>query len=159
MAFLLADCRGLLTKAWCTCSVFSGVLSEGSLPGGFLFAADAVSLKFLTHNSMVLRLGTLLFQWILKCQRNICWVMTESSLKYVSTAKAQCSTDQHSMTTEMLWVSLEWCSRTNSPCQWFHSQLCCQIIRYFCRTLYLLNNEWMNTSLQHNGARLSKYFY
>jgi hypothetical protein len=28
--------------------MFSGVLSEGSLPGGFLFVADAVSLKFLT---------------------------------------------------------------------------------------------------------------
>jgi hypothetical protein len=37
MAFLLADCRGLLTKAWCTCSIFSGVLSEGSLPGCFHF--------------------------------------------------------------------------------------------------------------------------
>jgi hypothetical protein len=34
--------------------MFSGVLSEGFLPGGFLFAAKAVSLKFLTHNSTVL---------------------------------------------------------------------------------------------------------
>jgi len=41
--------------------MFSGVLSEGSLPGRFLFAADTVSLKFLTHSSAVLRLGTLLF--------------------------------------------------------------------------------------------------
>jgi hypothetical protein len=50
----------------------------------FFFAADAVSLKFLTHNSTVLWLGTLLFRWILKCWRNICWVtMTESLfLKY-----------------------------------------------------------------------------
>jgi len=38
--------------------MFSGVLSEGSLPGRFLFVADAVSLKFLTHNSTVWRLGT-----------------------------------------------------------------------------------------------------
>jgi len=37
--------------------MFSGVLSEGSLPGRFLFAAGAVSLQFLTHNSTVLRLG------------------------------------------------------------------------------------------------------
>ena len=37
MAFLLADSRGVLTKAWCTRSMFSGVLSEGSLLGGFLF--------------------------------------------------------------------------------------------------------------------------
>jgi hypothetical protein len=33
--------------------MFSAVLSEGSLPGRFLFAADAVSLQFLTHNSTV----------------------------------------------------------------------------------------------------------
>jgi len=39
--------------------MFSGVLSEGSLPGHFLFAADAVSLQFLTHNSTVLPLWTL----------------------------------------------------------------------------------------------------
>jgi hypothetical protein len=61
-------------------------------------------------------------------------------LKYVSTAKAQCSTDQCSMATEMLWVSLEGRLRTNSPCQQFHSQQCCQIIRYFCQTLYNTNN-------------------
>jgi hypothetical protein len=54
MAFLLADRRELLTKAPRTCSMFSGVLSEGSFPGSSLFAANAVSLKFLTHNSSVL---------------------------------------------------------------------------------------------------------
>jgi len=59
-------------------------------------------------------------------------------LKYVSTAKTRCSTDQRSMATEMLWVSLEGHSRTNSPCQQFHSQLCYQIVRYFCRILYML---------------------
>ena len=77
------------------------------------------------------------FQWILKCRRNILWVKAESLfLKYVSTAKARCSTDQSSMTTEMLWVSLEGRSRTNSPHQRFHSQLFYKIVRYFCRTLY-----------------------
>ena len=40
------------------------------------------------------------------------------------------------MATEMLWVSLEGHSRTNSPRQRFHSQLFCRIVRYFCRTLY-----------------------
>jgi hypothetical protein len=40
-------------------------------------------------------------------------------------------------TTEMLWVLLEGRSRTNSPCQQFHSQLCYQIVRYFCQTLYM----------------------
>jgi len=60
--------------------MFSGVLSEGCLPGRFLFAADAVSLKFLTHNSTVLRLGTLSFRWILRWRRNIRWVTTTESL-------------------------------------------------------------------------------
>jgi len=89
--------------------MFSGVISEGSLPERFLFAANAVSLKFPTHNSTVLRLGTLSFWWILKCRQNISWVTTTKSLfyKYVSTAKARCSTDQRCMATEMLWVSLE----------------------------------------------------
>jgi len=34
--------------------MFSGVQSEGSLPGHFLFAADAVFLKLIAHNSTVL---------------------------------------------------------------------------------------------------------
>jgi hypothetical protein len=136
MAFQLADRRGFLTKAWRTRSMSSGVLSEGSLLGGFLFAADAVSLKFLTHSSRVLQLGTLSFRWILKCRRHIRWVRT-LFLKYVSTAKARCSTDQRSMATEMLWVSLEARWKTTSPHEQFHSQLCCQIVRYFCRTLYI----------------------
>ena len=80
MAFLLADRRGFLTKAWRNCSMFSGVLSEGSLPGRFLFAAYPVSLKFLTHNSTVLRLWTLSFRRISKCRRNIHWVTTTESL-------------------------------------------------------------------------------
>jgi hypothetical protein len=138
MAFLLADCRELLTKAWRTCSMFSRVLSEGSLPGGFLFAADAISLQFLTHNSTVLPLWTLSFWWRLKCQQNMCWVRTTESLsfKYVSTEKAQCSIDQRSVATEMLWISLEGRWRTNFPCQQFHLQLCCQIVRYFCQTVH-----------------------
>jgi len=82
------------------------------------------------------------FWWILKCWRNINWVKTESLfLKYVSTAKTRCSTDQRSMATEMLWVSLEVWSRTNSPRQSFHSQPCYQIIRYFCWTLYLATTQ------------------
>jgi hypothetical protein len=58
-------------------------------------------------------------------------------LKIISTAKSRCSTDQRSMATEMLWVSLEGRSRTNYPRQRFHLHLCCQIVRYFCRTLYI----------------------
>ena len=71
------------------------------------------------------------------CRRNILWVKTVSLFfKYVSTAKARCSTDQRSMATEMLWVSLEGRSRTNYARQRFHSQLFCKIVRYFCRILY-----------------------
>jgi hypothetical protein len=77
------------------------------------------------------------FLWILKCRQNILWVKTESLfLKYVSTAKTRCSTNQRSMSTEILWVSLEERSRTNSPRQRFHSQLCCKTVRYFRWTLY-----------------------
>jgi hypothetical protein len=139
MAILLAYSRELLAKAWRNRSMISGVLSEGSLPEGFLFAADAVSLTFLTHNSTTLRLETLSFRWILKYRRNIRWVkMTESLfLKYVSIAKARCSIEQRSMATELLWVSLQGRSRTNSTRQRFHSQLCCQNVRDFCRTLYI----------------------
>jgi hypothetical protein len=117
-----------LTVGACTYMFLSGILSEGCLPGGFLFAANAVSLKFLIHNSRMLRLGTLSFWWILKCQRNVCWVRTTESLflKYVSTAKALCPTDQHSIATEILWIWLEGCSKINSPRQHFHSHLCCQ---------------------------------
>jgi hypothetical protein len=70
-------------------------------------------------------------------QRIISWVTTELLVfKYVCTTKARCSTDQRSVATEMLWVSLEGRSRTTFPSLWFHSQLCYQIVRYFCRTLY-----------------------
>jgi hypothetical protein len=57
-------------------------------------------------------------------------------LKIVSTAKARCPTFQRSMATEMLWVSLEERSRTNSPRQRFHSQLFYKVVRYFCWILY-----------------------
>ena len=78
------------------------------------------------------------FRCILKCRRNINWVTTTESLflKIVYTAKTLCSTDQRSMATDMLWVSLEGRLRTNSPRQRLHSQLFCKIVRYFCRTLY-----------------------
>ena len=43
---------------------------------------------------------------------------------------------QRSMATQMLWVSLEERSRTNSPRQRFHLQPFCKIVMYFWRTLY-----------------------
>jgi hypothetical protein len=91
------------------------------------------------------------FRWILKCRRNINWVTTTESLflKIVSTAKTRRCTDQCSMATKMLCVLLEGHSRTNFPRQRFHSQLYRQIIRYFCRTLYILmsNNIMYKTNL------------
>jgi hypothetical protein len=98
------------------------------------------------------------FRWILKCQRNINRVTTtESFLKIVSTANARCSTDQRSMATEMLWISLEGRPRTNTPRQRFHSQLCYQIVGYFCRTLYF--SAWVcvqNTLLYLNLTDCNK---
>jgi hypothetical protein len=76
-------------------------------------------------------------------------------LIYVSTAKARCSTDQSSMATEMLWVSLEGHSRTNSPCQQFQSQLCCQIVRYFCQTLYFWIANWKTNDSTSNYSKHS----
>jgi hypothetical protein len=65
---------------------------------------------------------------------NIRWVITRESLflKYVSTAKA---TDQRSIATEMLGVTLQVRSRTLSPRQRFRPQLYCKIVRFLCRTL------------------------
>jgi len=117
------------------CNFFPDVLFQIHHCPWFLFVHLALEIS---SEEEVLRLGTLSFRWILNCRRNILWVKTESLfLKYVSTAKARCSTDQRSMANEMLWVSLEEHSRTNSPCQRFHSQLFCQNVMYFCRTLYI----------------------
>jgi hypothetical protein len=95
--------------------------------------------SFVTHNSTVLPLWTLSFRLILKCRRKYppSHNARTVGLKYVSTANVWCSTDQSSMATEMLWVSLDGRSRINSPRHRFHSQLCCQIVRYFYRTLYI----------------------
>ena len=121
----------ILTKAWRNFSMFSGLLSEGSLPGRFLFAADCVCLQFLTHNSTVLRLGTLSFWWILKGRRSILWVRTtvleirlhsESPMLYRPALHGN-------------WSALSLAGRAlkdNSPRQRFHLQLCCQIVRYSC---------------------------
>jgi hypothetical protein len=49
------------------------------------------------------------------------------------------------MATEILWVSLEERSRTNSTRQRFHSQLFCKIIRYFCRTLYIQQDATLHS--------------
>jgi hypothetical protein len=87
--------------------------------------------------------------------------VTESLfLKIVSIAKTRCSTDQRSIATKMLWISLEGGSRTNSPRQWFHSQLCYQIIRYFYWTLY--NTNWWGfyeTYLPKKQNKNIKYIY
>jgi len=50
--------------------------------------------------------------------------------------KPLCFTDQRFMATQMLSVSLEERSRTNSIHQLLHPQLFCKIVRYFCQTLY-----------------------
>jgi hypothetical protein len=128
--------------------MFSGVLSEGSLPGGFLFAADAFSLKFFTQKVQYC-------DWE-HCRSDEYWIADEISAEsqrqnrcYLNTTpqrKPRYSTDQRSMANEILQVSLEGRSRTNSPRQRFHSQLCLQIVRYFCRTLYKTGVERLATA-------------
>ena len=82
------------------CHFFTEVLFQIHCCPWFLFVHLALEIS---SEEEVLRLGTLSFRWILKCRRNILWVKTESLfLKYVSTVKARCSTDQRSMATEML---------------------------------------------------------
>jgi len=117
------------------CHFFPDVLFQVYHCHWFLFVHLALEIS---SEEEVLRLGTLSFRSLLKCRRNILWVTTTESLffKIVSTTKTRCSTDQCSMATEMLWVSLEGRSRTNSPRQRFHSQLYCKIVRYFCRKMY-----------------------
>jgi len=116
------------------CHFFPNVLFQILHCPWFLFVHLALEIS---SEEEVLRLGTHSFRWILKCRRNINWVTATESLflKYVSTAKARCSTDQRSMATEKFWVSLAESSRTNSPRQRLHSQLCYQIVRYFCLTI------------------------
>jgi hypothetical protein len=116
------------------CHLFPDVLFQIHCCPWFLFVHLALKIS---PEKEVLRLGTS-FRWILKGRRNILWVKIESLfLKYVSTAKTRCSTDQRSVATEMLWVSLEELSMTNFPRQRFHSQLFRKIVRYFCRILYI----------------------
>ena len=114
------------------CHFFPDVLFQIHHCPWFLFVHLALEIS---SEEEVPRLGTLVPMNI-EVPTKIPWVKTESSfLKYVSTAKDQCSTDQRSMATQMLWVLLEERSRTNCPHQSFHSQLFCKIIRYFCQTL------------------------
>jgi hypothetical protein len=106
MAFLIADRRGLLTKLGRTSSMFSGVLSEGSLPGGFLFARRSCfpevprPQQYSIANSdtvvpMNIEVST---KYPAESQlQNLCFFF-----KYVSTAKARCSTDQRFIANEIL---------------------------------------------------------
>jgi hypothetical protein len=116
-------------------------LSEGCLPGCFLLLR--VSLKLLTHSSTVLRLETSSFRWILKCWRNIRWVTTESlCLKYVIHLHSE-SPMLYRPTLHGNWDALSLARRILAgkfpTRQRFHLQLCCQIVRYFCRTLYIVH--------------------
>jgi hypothetical protein len=124
--------------------MFSGDLSESSLPGGFLFVAYAVSLMFLTHNSTTLPPVTLSFRWTSKCRRNIRLVRKKKSLffKYVSTAKTRSYADHCPIATEMLWVSLEGRSKTNSPRQQFQSYLFFQKSVNFAGHCTTLNRQF-----------------
>jgi len=143
--------RPLLTHSrkrfWKFCTTRCSMVGEIAATSSLMFCFKSTAVLGFFSYSLLLRYPQRKkyrdyghsFRWILKCRRNINWVTTTESLflKIVSTAKTRCSTDQRSMATEMLWVLLERRSRINSTRQRFHSQLCYQIVRYFCRTLYL----------------------
>jgi len=117
------------------CHFFPDVLFQIYRCPWFLFVHLALEIS---SEEEVLRLGTLVPMNIevpTKYPLNQDRIVIFEIHVYVSTAKARCSINQRSMATEMVWISLEGCSRTNSPCQRFHSQLFCKIVRYFCRTL------------------------
>ena len=129
------------------CHFFADVLFQiHPCPWFFFFVHLALEISSIEE---VLRLGTLVPTNIEvptkypESRQNRCF------LKYVSTAKTRCSTDQRSMATEKLWVSLEGRSRTNSPRQRFHSQLFRKIVRYFCRTLYYVVRSFIYVLCPH----------
>jgi len=133
-AFLEVLHHSLQHVGWNCCNFFLDVLFQIHRCPWFLFAHLALEIS---SEKEVLRLWTLV---PMNIEVPTKYPLSQDRIvvfKYFSTAKARCSTDQRSMATEMLWVSLEGRSRTNSPCQRFHSQLCYQIVRYFCRTLYV----------------------
>jgi hypothetical protein len=106
--YLLAERVGLLMNDCLTASVFCGDCVVHALPAGLFFNAEALILKFSTHNCMVLCQGTFSWRAILKCMRNIrCILTTESFCKNVSTMKVQCCTLHYSMATATVSVKLE----------------------------------------------------
>jgi hypothetical protein len=117
------------------CHFVPDVLFQAHRCHCFLFVHLALEIS---SEEEELRLGTLVPMNIEVPTKYQLSHTTESLFfKIVSTAKTQCSTDQLSMATAMLWVSLEGRSRTNSARQRFYSQLCYQIVRYICRILYI----------------------
>ena len=114
--------------------MFSGLLTAGCLPGGLLFVADAVShpkqWSAVIRNTVILMNVEVPTHYLLSQN-------TESLfLKYVSIAKTKCFGNQCFTVTEMLWVTLESVLKDNNPTPMFHSQLCCQSIRFLYFTLY-----------------------
>ena len=99
------------------CHFFPDVLFQIHRCTWFLFVQLVLEIS---SEEEALRLGTLVPMNIEVPTKYPLSQDTESLFfKYVSTAKSRCSTDQCSMATEMLWVSLEERSRTNSPRQQF----------------------------------------
>jgi hypothetical protein len=112
------------------CHFFPDVLFQIHCCSWFLFVHLALEIS---SEEEVLRIGTLV---LMNIEMPTKYPLSQERIvffKYVSTAKAPCSTDQPSMANEMLWVSLEERSRTNSSCQRSHSKLFFKIVRYFCR--------------------------
>ena len=102
-ACLLADRAGIRTNACLTLSIFAGVLTFFSGPGGFFFITLPVARKLFTHRRIVLQLGTAPWLPMLKCCQKSRWVTETGSplLTNTSYTNMRCSTGQVSIATEV----------------------------------------------------------
>jgi hypothetical protein len=116
--------------------MFSGVVSEGSLPEGFLFCgrrcfsevSHPQKYSIVTRDTVIPMNIEVPTKYLPSYNDRI--VVFEIRLHSESPMLYRPAI---SMATEMLCVLLEGRSKKNSPSQRFHTQLCCQIVRYFCQ--------------------------
>jgi hypothetical protein len=96
-----AEHWGLLWNACSTHRIFSGVRTFRGRQGGLLSTVDAVVLNCVTQFNIVWHVGTFPFLPMSKgCQKTLRYRSGIVLKKKVSTAHAQCSSDQRCMMTE-----------------------------------------------------------
>lgn len=114
--------------------VFSGIRNVFTLPGIFLFIAEAVWQKFCTHNFMVLRLGTEPLQGTLKCLRNSRWVLI------TVTIFEKCFNNEsmimHGPLLSEYWYGMRWASSWHLFHYPYHND--CHIIGFESRQFFFI---------------------